>query len=599
MKLVPRDYQNAGDTALWNFVHTQHGKNPLMIMPTGVGKSLQMAMFIWHTLSVYPSTRIMMATHVKELVQGNYKTLLRLWPSAPAGVYSAGLGERNLCAQVTFAGIASVVKRAASFGKIDFLLVDEAHRISDNGSAMYRRFIDDLKLRNPHLVVIGFTATGFREGTGLLTDGELFDEVAFDLSDGEAFVWMIENGYLIKPIPKHPGFQLDSSQISIIAGDFDNKAASDAMAEQDILERAVDTTIALGEEQGRQAWLTFCQSIEDAELVADMFRYKGHAVEPVHSKRDDRDDVLKAFADGKLRGVTNKDILTTGFDLPKVDLISMLRLTRSTGLWVQMLGRGTRPLFVPGYDINTKEGRLASIQASSKQSCLVLDFCGNTERLGPINYPRIPKRRNATGDGDAPVRLCPQCNSYNHISKKFCEECGYEFPPPERVKTEAGDGELVLDLSSIVQPPPKLFEVYPVHRMVVSHNHGRSGKMDTMRVDYFSEARRFSTWVCLEHTVKSFPRVKAEQWWKQHKGAGTAPTDVATGVDHGSELHKPKFIKVWINTKFPEIVDYDFRGTRFELPPEFGGPPLVNPESEKAPEYIPYTGGYFEDDIPF
>lgn len=47
-------------------------------------------------------------------------------------------------------------------------------------------------------------------------------------------------------------------------------------------------------------------------------------------------------------------------------------------------------------------------------------------------------------------------------------------------------------------------------------------------------------------------------------------------------LRKPKFIKVWLNTKYPEIVDYDFRGTRFELPPEFGGPPLEEPTEALA-----------------
>ena len=345
-------------------------------------------------------------------------------------------------------------------------------------------------------------------------------------------------------------------------------------------------------------------------MVADMFRYKGFPVEAVHSKRSDRDEVLAALKRGELRGVTNKDILTTGFDHPPIDLIGMLRLTRSPGLWVQMLGRGTRPVYAPGYDTNTVEGRKAAILASPKQSCLVLDFVGNTERLGPINYPRIPKRRNA-GGGEPPVRKCPKCNTYHHPSVKVCDECGYEFPPPERLKADASTAKLVetktLDLT---QPPaPREEHVFGVNRMIAAHHSGRNGKPDTLRVDYFCGLRRFSTWVCLTHAPGSFPRRKAEDWWKLHGGQGPAPSDIEEALEVVSQLQKPKFIKVWTNTKYPEILGYDFRGTRFELPPELGGPPLAEPppdpleDKRPAPEEQARIAGLikdmFHDDIPF
>jgi DNA repair protein RadD len=604
--LIPRDYQIAAAQALWNQVHSRPDQNPLVVMATGLGKSLNIAMFVQQMLYAYPHVRIMVVTHVKELIEGNYRALMNLWPGAPAGIYSAGLGVRETRAQVTYAGIASVAKRPETFQRVDFLVIDEAHRISDNDSAMYVRFINGLKKKNPHLITIGFTATAFRMGMGMLTDGELFDVECFNIGHGESFVWAIENGYLMKLVPKHPGFQLDDSSIGIVAGDFDNKAASQAFKDQDILEQAVDTTIAFGEEQNRRSWLTFCQSIEDSELIADMFRYKGYPVEPVHSKRDDRDEVLKAFKEGKLRGVTNKDVLTTGFDHPGIDLISMLRLTRSPGLWVQMLGRGTRPVFAPGYDITTKEGRLNAILAGPKQSCLVLDFCGNSERLGPINYPTFPKRRNSSGSEDTPMRCCPQCATFIHISIKVCTECGYEFPAPEKVRPEPSEAELVKSRNQTIdltkQPEPKQFEVFPVHRMICSHNIGKRGKRDTMRVDYFSGVRRFSTWVCFEHEIGSFPRRKAEEWWRDHcDSKSLAPTSVEKALSFSLDFVKPKFIKVWINTEYPEIVGYDFRGTCFELPPEVGGPPLQEPGPDPtlpppAPSYQNYFG---DDDIPF
>lgn len=604
-RLVPRDYQIAAAQALWDQVHQHPEQNPLVVMATGLGKSLNIAMFCYQMLSTYPHVRIMVATHVKELVEGNYRTLLNLWPGAPAGVYSAGLNQRNTRAQITYAGIASVVRRPETFGHIDFLIVDEAHRINDKDSTQYANFIAALKAKNPNLIVIGFTATAYRMTSGMLTDGQLFDVECFNIGHGESFVWAIENGYLVKLVPKYPGFELDDSAISVVAGDYSNSEASQALRDQDILERAVDTTIAYGVEQNRQCWLTFCQSIEDAELVADMFTYKGYEFQAVHSKRADRDEVLKDFKAGRLRGVTNQNVLTTGFDNPNIDLITMLRLTRSPGLWVQMLGRGTRPVFAPGYDINTLEGRRQAILAGPKQSCLVLDFCGNSERLGAINYPNIPRRRGSNQVGEPPMRCCPQCNTFHHITVKICTECGYEFPPPERLRDKASEAELVVSLDLSKQPPPKEYGVFPVHRMITSYHVARGeGKPDTLRVDYFSGIRRFSKWVCFAHPEGSFPRRQAIDWWTAHGGPkGSVPNTIDDALELSANLNKPKFLKVWLNTKYPEIEGFDFVGTAFELPPELGGPPLREPEPD--PTAIPEATGsdpftaYYDAEIPF
>lgn len=599
----PRDYQEWGNTALWNHIHDPEtwngGKvlNPLIVNATGLGKSLSIAMIIRMLLHYYPDTRIIQPTHVKELVNGNYNELMDFWPLAPAGIYSAGLNQRETRAQVTFASIQSVANRPASFGHIDFVIIDEAHTLSDNDNASYSKFIAALREVNPRIMVIGFTATPFRMTTGLLTDGDNFDKVVYDVGSGESFVWAVEQGYLIRPVPRNPGFQLDSDAIGIQAGDFKNKEASDAMHDQDILERAVRTSIEMG--ANRKAWLTFCQSIDDAELVADLFTHYGYPHEAVHSKRDDRDEVIDKFKRGELRGVTNRDILTVGFNHPGIDLINMLRLTRSPGLWVQMIGRGTRPVWLPGYDISTLEGRLACIEESPKQTCLVLDYCGNTSRLGPINYPRLPARRGSGSGGDM-TRECPECHTYNHLSRTTCEECGYEFPPPERLTETVSEAELVA--ASLPKPDPIEKTVETVHEMVCEHNFGRNGKRDTLKVRYRCGHMTVNTWLCFEHPPKSFPRLKAEDWWKQHGGQGLPPTTIAEVLEKTGDLKKPIFIKV-AHEKYRVVEGYDFAGTAFELPVELGGPGKREPEPDPIQPrayYEPSQGdSWTEDNIPF
>jgi len=533
---------------------------------------------------------------------------------APAGIFSAGLKRRDVHAQVTFVGIATVAKRPQSFGHIDFLLVDEAHLISDKDNSSYGKFISGLRLVNPNLVVVGFTATPFRSGVGSLTDGKLFDTIAFDMSDGEAFVWLVNNGYLIRPVPRFPGFALDADKVKVVAGEFDAQDAADELINQNIIERAVDKTIAVAEAEGRRSWLVFNQSIDHTELVADMLTTKGYPAEAVHSKRTDGDDVLDRFKRGELRAVCNMGKLTTGYDYAGIDLIAMLRLTRSPGLHVQMIGRGTRPIFAPGFDITTLDGRLAAIAASHKQSTTVLDFTGNTERLGPINYPNLP-RKKGKGGGDAPTRLCPECDTHNHISKRVCEECGYEFPVKEKILAKPSNANLVesrgmakIDLT--LQPPPIEFEIMDVSLVAYSRNPGKNGKPDTLRIDYTSNDRRVRSFVSFDADHKSFAYKYAVRWWVKHEPSKPAPLSVEEALEASKTMRRPKFIKIAISDKPPDIVAYDFVGTRFELPPSAGGPPLQEPAAFKPIITAPTTDEQNrsnahawavldDDDIPF
>ena len=156
----------------------------------------------------------------------------------------------------------------------------------------------------------------------------------------------------------------------------------------------------------RRSWLVFCAGVDHAYHVRDALREHGIAVETVTGKTNDleRDYILGEFKDGRLRAVTNCDILTTGFNHPGVDLIAYLRPTQSTGLYVQMAGRGMR-------------------NAPGKSNCLVLDFAGNIKRHGPIDRvnPYDPSRN---GKGEAPVKTCPQCRSITFAGLRLCPAGG-------------------------------------------------------------------------------------------------------------------------------------------------------------------------------
>src|SRR5512134_1146469 len=106
-----RPYQSAAIEAIYGYFGEKAG-NPLIVLPVGTGKSLVLASFTARAIADWSDTRILIVTHVKELIAQNYAEMIRLWPNAPAGIYSAGLNKRDLQAQILFAGIQSIHKRA-------------------------------------------------------------------------------------------------------------------------------------------------------------------------------------------------------------------------------------------------------------------------------------------------------------------------------------------------------------------------------------------------------------------------------------------------------------------------------------------------------
>ena len=143
-----RAYQRAALDALPPY-WANGGDNPLIVCPTGAGKSVILATFVREALEAWPKTRIVSVTHVKELIAQNHAALLRWWPEAPTGIYSAGLNQRNTSARVLFCGIQSVHKRTRQIGFADLLIVDEAHLIPKTANTMYGRFIAGLREINP------------------------------------------------------------------------------------------------------------------------------------------------------------------------------------------------------------------------------------------------------------------------------------------------------------------------------------------------------------------------------------------------------------------------------------------------------------------
>jgi DNA repair protein RadD len=521
-----RPYQQSAIAAIYSYFEDKNG-NPLVVIPTAGGKSLVMASFIDGVLKAWPDQRILIVTHVRELIAQNHAEMLGLWPEAPAGIYSAGLGRRDVEARILFAGIQSIHRRPAEIGHCDLILIDEAHLIPGKDNTMYRRFLDRMQRINPRVKVIGLTATPYRLDSGMLHEGDnaLFSDIAYEVSVRD----LIEDGYLSPLVSKQPDTKLDVTGVGSRGGEFIASDLQKAVDKDVITSAAVEEIIAYGKD--RKSWLAFCSGISHATHVAEEFRRRGISCATIFgdTPEDERDRIIAEFKAGKIRALASMGVLTTGFNAPAVDLIAMLRPTKSAGLYVQMAGRGTR--LAPG-----------------KQDCLVLDFAGNVKRHGPIDL--VKPKRPGSGDGEAPVKVCPDCDSIVAAAALECPDCGFIFPA-RQVKVAPTASTLAV-LSSAKARRPEWLQVNDV----TYHRHDKQGGRPSLKVTYQCGLARHTEWICLEHT--GYPRSKAEMWWRERAPGVPVPRSVDAALALTNRLRSPSHISVHPSGNYTEITNARF-----------------------------------------
>lgn len=408
MNIQPYYYQKPIPKAIFDYLRKNKGKNPLVALPTGTGKTVVIADICEQAVEKW-DIDVLILSHSKEILEQDYKTLIE-HTDLDVGLYSAGLESRTV-GKVTVAGIQSVYKKPELFKDVKFIIIDEAHLVSPKETGMYRQFLNNFK----NVPVMGLTATKYRLGQGYIYGNEdaFFDDLVYDYTTYEKFNELIEKGFLCHGRTIKVNLKLNVEGVRTQGGDFIETDMSHKFDRPLITNAACDEVIEKGKDYKK--WLFFAIDIKHAEHIAEYLIRKGIRTTVIHSKMDaDRDREIALYNDDFYQAAVNVGILTTGFNNKKIDLIALLRPSKSPVYHVQTIGRATRV-------------------HPDKDHFVVFDFAGNTARLGPVNDIKIqPKRKK--GKGEPIIKTCPKCGAEHHPRVRLCH-CGHEF----RFKHGLGD----------------------------------------------------------------------------------------------------------------------------------------------------------------
>ena len=378
----------------------------LYVLPTGGGKTVVFSFCA--RAAAAKGSRVGILVHRDALLQQASRSLSDC--GVAHGIIAPGHSETRDLVQV--ASVHTLVRRIARY-RFDFLVMDEAHHAT---AGTWSKILAGMPLAK----VLGVTATPVR------MDGRGMDHTFEDLVIGPSIQELIGDGYLVKPIVYAPAKRLDLSGIRTRGGDYDKRALHNKMDQPKITGDAVDHYKRLCP---GVPGIVFCVSVKHAEDVADDFQAAGIAATTINGKMK-TEEIRRRTAgiqNGRYKILTSCDLISEGFDAPKVGAAILLRPTKSEALYVQQIGRALRP-------------------APGKDRAYILDHAGNVFKHGMPDDERAwtleGRKRKARGEDveNVLVRQCPVCFCC-HTPAPYCIECGHFYAPQER-KIQEVEGEL-------------------------------------------------------------------------------------------------------------------------------------------------------------
>ncbi len=359
-----RKYQKQAIAKGLLFVQDIKQKSPgVIVLPTGAGKSIVIAEIARRTRK-----RTIVLQPSKELLEQNYDKYVGY--GERASIYSASMGTKEV-GEVTFAMIGSIVNKPELFADFDLCIIDECHLVSPEPGTMYEKFLNGLEIKT-----LGLTATPVR----MKAYGFPHPHVKACMLDRmrpryfahyihiTQISELVRDGYWTPLRYKRVSFDNTMLKLNSTGRDY----TVESLLEAWIQNKTFNYIKKVMSHPEINHILVFVPSVETGRKLLETTSN----TELLYSglDKDERIRIVKEFKEGKIRCVINVNILSIGFDFPKLDCIVLARPTKSLLLYYQQIGRGVRV-------------------HNEKKFCWIFDLVGNTEKFGRVEDLEI-KRDN-------------------------------------------------------------------------------------------------------------------------------------------------------------------------------------------------------------
>lgn len=392
--------------------HFIAGKRAVMYqLPTGGGKTVVAAFMVREAMK--RGKRVFFLAHRDFLLSQTSAALTRI--DIHHGIISPNYAQAaQLPVQV--ASLQTLVKRYGALEPPDLIIVDEAHR---SPSKSYRTILDAW----PKTRIVGLSASPKR------LDGKPLSDIFQVIVQGPTMRELITRGFLCDYdvyIPPTPG--LDLSGLKTKFGDFVMSEAAERVNKPTITGSAIEHYKRLLD--GKRA-IVFAASIEHSKAVVNDFNFEGIPARHIDgtTPQNERQIALRDFRDGRIKILSNVELMIEGFDCPAAEGVILLRPTQSLVIYLQACGRALR----------TDPG---------KKRAIILDHVGATlvhglpdeEREWSLEGDNRSKKKK---DDSAVLRTkqCPDCYMVHEVFFEKCPGCGHFYEIKSRKVAEA-DGQL-------------------------------------------------------------------------------------------------------------------------------------------------------------
>lgn len=416
-KTILRPYQNKAGAEIRAHAAAKGG-GAILQLATGAGKT---AVFCDLLMGAHAKGKYaLMVVKGKALVHQASARLTR--EGVPHGIYQ-GNNTTATHEQILVCSIDTLYQRRIA-PHADLIVIDECHLSHSDG---YKWFLDQYKCFK-----LGVSATPHhRKGMRHIGDKIIYPAPFGELvRDG----FLVDAKYFVPYVPNLKG-------VATSQGDFNAKELGKKSV--DDYELTANCSKVWGSNLRGKATLCYASSVQHAETLNNALREAGARTAIITAKTPDieRQRCIAQLSNGQMDVLVSVGVLTTGVDIPCLNAILCCRPTKSYNLWVQILGRGTRPF--PG-----------------KHNFLVYDLSGNLLQHGPIAAEMLGDLDEVLDVPKTKLFRCGECYAIYPTEEVDgeCPECGAAVTSEGRRETGARIHGLTDndDIKEYVAPPWEL-----------------------------------------------------------------------------------------------------------------------------------------------